>query len=346
MNSTIMNSVKNKTNSNSVVQADYFFQFLTYLPLAIIVLGVVCNTISLLIFRLHRDFKSMSLMIYLSFVTVTDTFSLFVWNVDNFLIYNFNLLIETFNEPVCHISTFIQYFSLQSSAVLLTMATIDRYFTVISFPGSFASKLPFRTTKSALYWSLVVLAFISVLNSHVLIFPRRKTSSSLGFNCQLYSTGFRTLTWEKVHLAVFSVIPFFLMTIFNGLLIKNAFMTGSRKATSNTRSSQKKKRVTISLVLVTIFFLVMTLPASIFFGYFYDYYIKQPYGPSLLIIMDSLSFLHSSSIFFITLATNTKFRNVLLVYSIKILRILSNGLSFNLLKFKDKEPSSMNTTVQ
>lgn len=309
MNLTLSKPINNRTASTTIGQNDYFYAALTYLPLVIIGLGLICNTISFLIFRFHGEFKASSLMVYLSFVTVTDTLSLFVWNLDNFLISNFNIQVETINEPICHISSFLQYFSLESSALVLSMATIDRYFTVISIPGSFASQLPFRTNKSALFWSLAILILISLINLHVLIFPRLKKPTLIGFTCNVYTTGFKLLpTWEKVHLIIFSLIPFVLMTLFNGLLIKDALMTNSL---SNSKSNQKKRRVTISLVLVTAFFILMTMPSSILFGFFFDDITDIPIGRHLLIITDCLSFLHSTSIFFITLATNSKFRNVL-----------------------------------
>lgn len=314
---------KMKNNSNLTSQenqnqteTDYIFLALTYLPLVIIAFGVVCNTLAFLIFRLDKQFNKKSSMVYFSFITITDTFSLFVWNLDHFTGDNLKIWIEWINRPICHITSFGQYFTLESSAILLSMATIDRYITVISVPGSFASKLPFRTPRSAFYWSIGILAVIALINLHILIFPRKSIKDFNGFACYIYDNGFYLFpVWENVHLAIFSVIPFIVMTIFNGLLIKNILVSNkSIKSQSNVKSISKKKRATFSLVLVTVFFLIMTLPASIFFGYFFDHFYNLTFGPSLLIIMDSLSFMNSSSIFFITLATNSKFRQVLSKY--------------------------------
>ena len=108
------------------VRDTVFFRFITYQPLFIIVMGLVGNTISFLIFRFNDEFKTMSSMVYLSIVAVTDTLSLFEWNLDHYLIYNWFVSTSTLNVAVCKISKFTQYFSLQTSALLLSIMSVDR----------------------------------------------------------------------------------------------------------------------------------------------------------------------------------------------------------------------------
>lgn len=339
-----MNNTNSSSNQNQK-PIDYLYLTFTHIPLVLIALGVVGNTVTFLMLRLHREFKSMSSMVYLSFVCVTDTLSLFVWNLDNYLYYNLKFYIEALNESVCKVTSFQQYFSLQSSALILSMVTIDRYVTVISVPGSLPSRLPFRTPKSALFWSLIICFIIALINSHVMVFPRLKTAKKSGnvtkysFECRTYENGFRLFPfWENIHLFIFSVIPFILMTIFNGLLIKNVMNSAkSLKFTSTSSNSIKKKtRVTISLVIVTILFLVMTLPGSIFYSFLYTYFSGVSNGQLVLICMDSLSFMNSASLFFITLATNSKFR---LVFCNDVKFILAKWLDRKLISLK-KYPST------
>lgn len=303
--------------------ADLFEAAVSYVPILIIIIGVVSNTTAFIIFRFNNDFKSMSSMVYFSFVTITDTLSLFGWNLDHFISYNFHVTLTDINEYCCHIIEFQQYFSLQSSAVLLSMATIDRYVTVISIPGSFVSNLPFRTPRSAFNWSLGILIILAAINIHILLFPRMKNPR--GFNCNIYINGFNIFpVWEYVHLVIFSLIPFILMTIFNGLLIKNVLTTGQTASIHYQKMKNKRKKMTFSLIIATIIFLVMTIPASISYGFLYDFFSTLKYGSSYLKIIDYLSFLNSSSIFFITFATNTKFRVVLWKYLGSFKRLFLN----------------------
>ena len=63
---------------------------------------------------------------------------------------------------------FIQYSSLQISAWLLCLLTIDRYVTIMASPGSIYKKLPFSTPKTAFYWSIGIISFFVILNGHEL----------------------------------------------------------------------------------------------------------------------------------------------------------------------------------
>lgn len=222
-----------------------------------------------------------------------------------------------------------------------------RYFTVITIPGSFVSKLPFRTMKSALIWSIIIVTAVIIMNIHILVLSRKyeidateivlfknetfnltKIEYSSFLLCYEYKTGYEIApAWENVHMIIYNLIPFCVMTIFNGLLIKNVLLTShislhrhhnnnnsntnnnSKPNPAQTKGQRKKRALTISLVFVTVLFLVMTLPSSIIFGFFYDFF-SQNFGRSFLLIVDYLSFMNSSSIFFVSLLTNAKFRLV------------------------------------
>lgn len=184
-----------------------------------------------------------------------------------------------------------------------------------------------------------------LLNIHLIVLPRkydqqvydillfrnetfnltahRQTNNMI---CYEYTTGFKIANfspnWENFHMVIYNVIPFCVMTIFNGLLIKNVLLTShlslhrNKNKTNSTaneiqtnKTLNKKRALTISLVFVTILFLVMTLPSSILFGFFYEFF-NQKLGLDFLIMVDYLSFSNSSSLFFVSLLTNVKFRKV------------------------------------
>ncbi len=136
------------------------------IPIVIIIFGLLGNTITILILRFDKNLKKITGLVYLSFVILTDTISLFQWNLDIFVKHIFEVSFN--NKADCNIFTFMQFFSLQSSGCLLSILCIDRYITVVSTPGSFYSRLPFRTRKSAVAWSLAIIAFVFIVNSHIL----------------------------------------------------------------------------------------------------------------------------------------------------------------------------------
>lgn len=142
--------MSNNTTTNKQIlpilenTTDIFDTLLTYVSLIIVLTGFLGNSISFAIFRFHSEFKSMPSMVYLSFISITDTLSLLVWNLDHFFIPNFSVKLEAANEPICRILTFDQFFSLQASALLLSMLTVDRSalsfnFFIISNFSSFSN---------------------------------------------------------------------------------------------------------------------------------------------------------------------------------------------------------------
>lgn len=103
-----------------------FFRLLTYQPLVVLSVGLVFNTIAFLMFRFDREFSSCSSLVFLSFVSITDSLSLFGWQLDHYLNYNQYISMFTLNKPLCKISWFNQFVSLEASGLLLSFMSVDR----------------------------------------------------------------------------------------------------------------------------------------------------------------------------------------------------------------------------
>lgn len=162
----------NQTSSNltNIVVINYVNPFVSHFNIVPIILGVIGNTVSFIIFRCHTSFRTMPTMMFLSFVAVSDTIALFEWNLEHFVLLVFKYDIANVNLIYCKLFTFAQYASLQTSALILSVMCIDRYVTVMAMPGSFLHLLPFRTNKWAFIWSCSVVLFTIILNFHILIF--------------------------------------------------------------------------------------------------------------------------------------------------------------------------------
>lgn len=160
-------------SENSTKTDRYVNPFVSHFNLITIFLGVTGNTISFIIFRFHPTFKKMPSMVFLSFVAVSDTIALFEWNLNHFTILAYNIDIQQTNIVYCRLFNFAQYTSLQTSALILSFMCIDRYITVVAMPGSFLSKLPFRTNRTAFFWSSGIVLFEVCLNFHLLLFQGR-----------------------------------------------------------------------------------------------------------------------------------------------------------------------------
>jgi hypothetical protein len=95
---------------------------------------------------------------------------LFIWNLDHFYNFYFGTYYEFTQLWLCRLMLFIQYSSLQSSGWLLSFLCFDRFISVMSTPGSIYKKLPFGTPRTAVRWSILIIIFFMLFNSHILMF--------------------------------------------------------------------------------------------------------------------------------------------------------------------------------
>jgi hypothetical protein len=311
INITFFNDSWNITNHRFNEPSNKYYLFskiVSYISLLIILLAIIGNTISFIIFRFNAEMKKVPSMIILSFVCITDTASLFTWNFDKFTNENFGFLIENLNMHTCKFFLFLQFFSLQSSGFLLGFVCIDRYFTIIAYPGSFYKKLPFGTIKSATIWSTSIVFLIFLINSYLIILDRKPDDTLNGIFevCYELNNGFNIyVTWEKIHILLYSLIPSSLMIVFNILIIKK-FTSIKDKFSSCKR---KKTALTISLLSITSTFIIMTLPAALLYGFF-SHLFKGIFLKNVLALIDYLSFLNRASLFINCFITNSNFRKI------------------------------------
>lgn len=330
-----LNLIDNVTviNTRDTIE-NQILRVVAHLPILTIVMALVGNSAAFLIFRLTDEMKNMSSMVYLSFVAVTDTMTLFLWNLDHYLVTIHGFQLEHLSVFNCKLLVFIQYSSQQMSGLLLSMICIDRYFTIIATPGSFVSRLPFGTVKSALIWSTSIVLFLALLNMHILILngyhepvtlvvENLTNGTTIAYNktnnflCYRYSPNFILApTWDYVNMALYNFLPYILMSIFNYLLIRKTMSTSRSFRSSNDQQqikmNRKKMRLTISLVIITNAFIVMTLPGMIAYGFFFNLLYSSSLGMIIGFLADGLLFLNHASLFFICFLSNVKFRQIVI----------------------------------
>ena len=304
-------------------------RLLSFVPLLIVAIGFVGNLTAFLIFTFNSNMNQMSSMIFLSFVSIADTFSLFVWNLNHFFLPNYSFRLENLNVYSCKILSFVQFSSLQLSGLLHALISIDRYFTIISTRRSTSPQL-FGRPKSAFVWSVLLTTAILLVNAHLIIFNgywqyERFTNNTDKYNSVrvtkelsmeianflcYYSQFYEIVPlWNRVHMIIYNLIPFVLMIIFNSLLIKRTFYTRVHRFV-NTIHTFRRRRLTVSLLFITFGFIVMTLPATLIFGFFYAIFFSFPLGEALAMLADFVMFFQHSSIFFTCYLTNYKFRAI------------------------------------
>lgn len=112
----------------------------------------------------------------------------------------------------------------------------------------------------------------------------------------------------KVHVYVYSIIPFSILVCSNLLLIKETLYKSRAVVASTSHESQaKRKRMSLSILIMTITFILLTLPTTIAGGYFIKTLISTELGFTILFICDSLAFSYHALNFVVFLVFNKKF---------------------------------------
>ncbi len=126
--------------------------------------------------------------------------------------------------------------------------------------------------------------------------------------------------WDIVHMFLYSLIPGTIMLIFNILLIKHVIV---KRVSSNKQPTQKldkkvlrnlkrKRLMTISLIITTFIYFSFSLPTGIYFGFISPILIPDADQTNYLIgyVFDTISYINSSSIFFVLYFSNVRFRTI------------------------------------
>ncbi len=105
------------------------------------------------------------------------------------------------------------------------------------------------------------------------------------------------------------------MTVFNILLMK-ALIIDAKKATdaNSIKAMQRKRRLSLTLIALSVLFVVMTLPATLAFGYFSDIMFSSQLNILIAHLLDALAFLNHASVFITCFITNVKFRNTVISF--------------------------------
>ena len=293
---------------------------ISYLPILLIIIGIISNLSAFLIFR---QMKTISSTVYLSFIVIIDMFTLFTWNLNIFLIPTFNFRIEDLSLFTCRFFSFIQYFSFESSALLLSIMSIDRYVSIAKMPGSILSKLPLASVKSSFIWSLLIIIFIGIINFPIFILngyyelpviansTNKTTYKSNSRICYKHENiDFKTV-YNSIQILIYCIIPGITMPTFNVLLILKTLKKDSKNFNVNfQRSIKNKHRLTMSLLTISFSFVLMTFPATTYYLFVYERINEWSFARLIGNILNVISISSHVSVFFSSFITNANFRRI------------------------------------
>ena len=312
------------TNSLALQILDDIFSIYSGL---LILIGSLGNVASCLI-CLDKSLHKVTTFRILSFVFFFDVATLYTWNLDIFLkiflkknrkfetIDDINI-IENLSIVTCKIFTFIQYFSLQVVSWLLTFMSIDQILKLYLSPVVY-NKIQTKVVQICFFIVLVLF----ILNSHILIFAGKISQVAVNdsnvtifirkINC--YTSSFYSFypTWDRIHLFIYSFIPFTFMIFCNILMIKKLFNFKDRNHLIFPKKVLvKRKMISITILSSSFLFILCTMPHNLSFGFFFNNFNLLNYGRLWLTFTDVVSFSFFSLSFLIHVAINKVFRNAI-----------------------------------
>jgi hypothetical protein len=274
----------------------------TYYPLCLTCLTTVLNSLIIIVFY-QKVFRQRPTIRYMRAIALVDALMLYGWNLDHFFNLKFGFELDRLTILSCKLSTYLNHFLIQSSAWLRVGMCIDRYCTLNRVRQHRVIYQHHRVT------FLIVFIFIAIafINLHLPI-----------LSCYTYQIGNQTYiatgsrhyrlypTWNYINLALYNIIPFILMFIFNILIIRYLILI--KRTSTLQRSHIRYSSISIPILLSTFLFCIMTTPPAIFFSFFHKQTRSELFQHILLNLLDSIKYTYHSLSFFVYFLTLIEFR--------------------------------------
>lgn len=272
--------------------ANFSYLFSGIYSLILILVGTPLNLLCFYIYTRLVPNRSNPTIIVFANLALIELLVPFTWNINYFvreLIWKFqrdNTLrnLEQHSLFVCKLISYSAYFSLQCAAWLKTLATFARCVT-LHHHWSLSKWI----SKPAIIRRMIYLTItlIGLINFPIWIVNGERSFVIDQFNrshtrVKCYQSKFFQF-WEIVHLLLYNFIPFTLMILCNILIIRRVQESRKRTQTSKMQSSVSRSsitspkrrpktndggRLTKALMLITIFFILFTAPAAVFYIFF------------------------------------------------------------------------------
>jgi hypothetical protein len=279
-------------NNTTLVTQRLDLIVVAYYALTLVIAGTVFNLLTFVIFCRSklRNTNERPAVHYIRAIIITDILMLYGWNFDHYLsaIHGFTMI--SYSIPTCKIFSFLNYFPAQTSAWLRVFLCLDRYLLLSRHRRTW-----FSYSKNVLIVIACVIGVLILFNLHVVIFGCfYDVNGSISPDSHLYLI---YPLWNYVTLVVYNCLPFVLMVLLNSGVI---YYLIDLRRTSTVRNSRIQHRsISITLVITTFLFLIMTIPATVAYSFFINVG-----DPSILELLDGMLFTYhvtSFPLYFITL---------------------------------------------
>ncbi|CAH1780044.1 unnamed protein product [Owenia fusiformis] len=320
--------IKPPDEKNPEDELVFFWEYRAYkslyliVPPLLVILGSVGNIMSFIILR-HRYMIRLSTYFYLAVLSIVDTFVLYIGLLRKWISYLTGTDLANMAGWSCKLLQAFGYVASDFAVWLIIAVTVER-FIVVCYPLRAATMCNIPRAKRVILGIFFLIFFI---NLHFFI-----TVDVTKGTCDA-APAFKTLVtdiWPWVDAAIYSFVPFLLITILNTMIIaqvivarrsRNNMATRGGSMASNGKEKpthEKSAKLTVMLLTVSFTFLVLTLPINVAMiamaSWSKHQDDKHMYSRFLLVrfTTELLMYTNHSINFFLYCATGQKFRQQIL----------------------------------
>jgi hypothetical protein len=269
---------------------------IAYYPLFLVIIGTGFNLLTFIILcrSTFNNSRRQATIYYMRAIAIFDILMLYGWNLDHYILNVYGILLQRYSIVLCKILSFLNYFSGQSSAWLRVFMCLDRYICL-----SHLHPIWFNQSKNVLITIICIITFFALFNFHIILFACFYTNKGrISVNARRYKI---YPLWDYINLGLYNCTPFILMVIFNSGVIYHLIHIRFISSIPNSRIHHRA--ISITLVLTTFLFLLMTIPATVSFAFFYT-----TASVTVLHLLDSILYTYHILSFPLYLITFNEFR--------------------------------------
>ncbi|CAM4912884.1 unnamed protein product [Rotaria socialis] len=272
------------------------------IPMVLIVIGTIGNIMSSLIL-LKSEKCRLSTNVYLIFLCITDTISLYQWNLSQ-AIYTFT---DGANPGwaqsvfLCKLSAFFGFYTLHTSAMFLTFVELDRAFLL----RSRWYKIRIAQPRVALIICALILLVLFALNGFLfwLGFEYSTFNNNTGlqetqvacyYSMDQNLNDFFSIQYSWIHVIIMYFIPFSIMAVCTLLVVKKLINTQTFSNQQLATNAKRNRRISLMLLFMCFAYVVCTLPNRLCFSFFANELIGHDYTDTVFLSTNTLMYTRSA----------------------------------------------------
>jgi len=253
--------MSNTTSNTSTSVDSEGDMFVTYYPLTLVIVGTLLNSCTFAIFwrPTFRDTSKRPTIHYMRTIAIFDILMLYGWNLDHYLSGAHGYTLQAYTVPSCKFFSFLNYFAAQVSAWLRVFVCLDRYLSL-----SRLHKTWFSQSKNVLIIIAGIIVVFTIINFPFFLFVcYYNADGTVNTDSHLYEV---YPTWDFMNLGLYNCAPFILMVIFNSGVIYHLIRLRQTSTVQNSKIQHRS--ISITLVITTFLFLIMTIPGTVAYAFF------------------------------------------------------------------------------